>query len=292
MPLEPLLHFGGLGLAFVAVLTGCYGLVRQLALLGLLPLERAEGRTFYREAAHRLGRLAARRGWFGALRSTAGRDLIRARLVDVAPDDVVGESMLYAVLAASAAWVVTVAVGGAWWNLLPAMAAVIAVFGIPGWNLRSKAQRRVAQIAHRLPYSLEVVVLATETGAGLDEALGILVREDPANPLHEEFDQVLRDAHLGLKRKEALRAMSERIGTEDLASLVMALDIAEDLGTPMAETLKKQAEAIKTARLQRAERMAKEAGPKMAIPNTMIMVANVLLILAPFLPKLTLSGGF
>jgi tight adherence protein C len=172
------------------------------------------------------------------------------------------------------------------------MAAVIAVFGIPGWNLRSKAQRRVAQIAHRLPYSLEVVVLATETGAGLDEALGILVREDPANPLHEEFDQVLRDAHLGLKRKEALRAMSERIGTEDLASLVMALDIAEDLGTPMAETLKKQAEAIKTARLQRAERMAKEAGPKMAIPNTMIMVANVLLILAPFLPKLSLSGGF
>jgi len=36
--------------------------------------------------------------------------------------------------------------------------------------------------------------------------------------------------------------------------------------------------------------MAREAGPKMALPNTMIMVANVLLILGPFLPKLSLSN--
>jgi hypothetical protein len=55
----------------------------------------------------------------------------------------------------------------------------------------------------------------------------------------------------------------------------------------MAETLKKQALAIRKSRIQRAERLSKEAGPKMALPNTMIMLANVLLILGPFIPKLS-----
>jgi tight adherence protein C len=169
------------------------------------------------------------------------------------------------------------------------VAAFIA-FQIPGWTLRGQADRRIVTITRRLPYSLEVVVLATESGAGFDEALEILVREDPQNPLHEEFDQVLRDARLGLPRREALRAMAARVETEDMTALVMALEISENLGTPLADTLKKQAESIRLSRLQRAERLAREAGPKMAVPNTMIMVANVLLILAPFLPKLSLGG--
>jgi len=287
MNAETLLHFAGLCSAFAAVSVGSYGLLRQLALLGLLPIVPGDGRSFYREVAHRLGRMAAERKWFTPLRQKAEHDLIRARLVDVVPDDFVGESLLYALLAAAIMWVLTVAVGGAAWNVIPAAVAAGVLFQVPGWNLKGKARRRIGRITRRLPYSLEVVVLATDTGAGFEEALEILVREDPRNPLHEEFDQVLRDAHLGVTRKEALHAMAARVGTEDIASFVMALDIAEDLGTPMAETLRKQAEAIRVARLQRAEKMAKEAGPKMAVPNTMIMVANVLLILAPFLPKLS-----
>jgi len=80
------------------------------------------------------------------------------------------------------------------------------------------------------------------------------------------------------------------VGTEDLLALVLSLDIADNLGTPTTATLKKESETIRSRRLQRAERMAREAGPKMALPNTMIMVANVLLILGPFLPKLSLSN--
>ena len=86
--------------------------------------------------------------------------------------------------------------------------------------------------------------------------------------------------------------MADRVQTEDLTTLVMALDVAEDLGTPFGDTLRKQAAAVRHARLNRAEKMAQEAGPKMAVPNTLIMLANVLLILAPFLPKMSaiLSG--
>ncbi len=288
--MDLLIHFGGLLLAFASVSIGSYGLMRQLALFGLWPIEAREGRSMYSEAAHRLGVIAAEHGWFGPLREHVARDLVRARLVSLNADDLVGKSMLDAILAGIAAWLVTIFVGGVPYNIIPALVAGAIVFRLPGWSLRGKADRRILLITRRLPYSLEVVVLATESGAGFDEALEVLVREDPKNPLHEEFDQVLRDQALGLTRQEALQAMRERVGTEDMTALVMALDIAENLGTPLADTLKKQAESIRISRLQRAERMAREAGPKMAVPNTMIMVANVLLILAPFLPKLSLGG--
>jgi tight adherence protein C len=292
MEREAIIHAVALSVAFLSVSIGTYGLVRQLAVLGILPLVPGGGRTRYRELVHRLGLAVASRGWFEPQRNSVRRDLVRGRLVDVTAEDFAGESVLYAIGAGIAVWILTMLVGGAPWNVVPALVAGFVVFQVPGWNLKGSADRRIREITRRLPYSLEVVVLATEAGAGFEEALGILVREDPKNTLHEEFDQVLRDTHLGLKRREALHAMSARVATEDLVALVMALDISEDLGTPLAETLKKQAEAIRSSRLHRAERLAREAGPKMAVPNTMIMVANVLLILAPFLPKLMgISSG-
>jgi tight adherence protein C len=286
-----LLHGGALMAAFLCVMAGTYGLLTQLTRVGLWPLEPGAGYSSYRDLVHKLGALAAHHGWFATLRRESARDLIRNRQVDVAPDDFVGECLAYAVGGAVAGWVLTVFAGGAPYNVVPAAVAAAILFQVPHWNLRARANRRIVKLTRRLPYSLEVVVLASEAGAGFEESLGILVREAPDEPLHEEFDQVLRDAHLGKTRREALKAMAARVDTEDILSLVMAMEIAEDLGTPVAATLKTQAEAIRGNRLQRAERLAREAGPKMALPNTMIMVANVLLILAPFLPKLTMLGG-
>ncbi len=286
-----LIHGAGLVLAFVSVSIGSYGLLRQLSSLGLLPVMPGAGRSLYGELGHRIGELADQRGWFRAQRAAAARDLKRARVVDTEPEDFVGNSALNAIVAGVVVWLITQLLGGSPMNVIPAAVAVFVAFQVPAWNLKGRSDLRVSQISKRLPYSLEVIVLATESGAGFEEALAILVREDPGNPLHEEFDQVLRDAELGRKRRESLHAMLERVKTEDLAALVMALDISEELGTPIGETLKKQSEVIKSNRLARAERLAREAGPKMAVPNTMIMVANVLLILAPFLPKLNNFSG-
>jgi Flp pilus assembly protein TadB len=291
MAAELAVHVGALAAAGLAIAIGSYVQLQWLGRLGLLAIPRRSGSPWQRDVAHRLGEIAVERAWFATLRRTSESDLIRARRFDVTSADFVGECLMWAAGGAAGGWTLTVAVGGTFWNLVPSAVAALILFHVPTWNLRSAADRRTVLLTRRLPYSLEVVVLATEAGAGFEEALGILVREDPREPLHEEFDQVLRDSHLGLTRREALHAMAARVGTEDVCSLVMAIDVAEDLGTAVADTLKKQAETIRNNRLQRAERMAREAGPKMAVPNTMIMVANVLLILAPFLPKLSLGLG-
>src|SRR5262249_4316612 len=137
---------GGLTLAFVAVSVGSYGLLRQLAMLGLLPISRQDGRSIRGEIEHRLGQLAAERGWFVSLRRGAERDLIRARQVDISPDDFIGTSMFFALVAGTAAWALTVIVGGAVWNVLPAVVAASVVFQVPGWNLKARADQRIGQI--------------------------------------------------------------------------------------------------------------------------------------------------
>jgi tight adherence protein C len=212
-------------------------------------------------------------------------------LLDTTSERVIGQAVIYGVVAGGMAWGITVVVGGAIWNVIPAGAAAFVAFQVPGWSVRGAAARRIRHITRRLPHALEIIALVTDSGATFEEALGILVREDPGCPLHEEFDRALRDMHLGIKRGEALRAMADRVGTEDIGAWVTALEVSESLGAPLAHTMGMQAEAIRTRRLQRGERLAREAGPKMAVPNTMIMVANVLLIVGPFLPKLTAIGG-
>lgn len=285
-------HIVSLSVAFGAVAIGSYGMLKQLVVLGLLPVPLYGPRPFHVELAHRCGALAARRGWCATLRETARRDLTRARQIDVQPDDFVGLCLTFAGGAAIAAWFLTLVAGGAAWNLVPATVAAVILFQVPAWNLKSRVNTRITRLTRRLPYSLEVIVLAMEAGSGFEKSLGILVRQEPEEPLHEEFDQALRDAQMGRTRREVLLAMAGRVDTEDISSLVMAINISDELGTSLGPTLKKQAETIRNNRLQRAERMAREAGPKMALPNTMIMVANVLLILAPFLPKLSMGGDF
>jgi len=287
MNAELVIHGAGLAVAFASVTAGAYGLLKQIVDLGLWPLVSAPDLTAMTGLHRRLGAIAAERQWFTPLGEMAGPELIRARQVQRTAAEIVGESMWYGLAGGIAGWALTVLVGGAVWNVVPGLAVAFVVFQVPGWNLRSAAQDRIKRVTRRLPYSLEVVVLATEAGASFEEALSILVREDPDEPLHEEFDQLLRDMQLGLTRREALRAMAERVGTDDVAALAMAMDVSDDLGTPTGETLKKQAASIQQARLKRAEKLSREAGPKMAVPNTLIMVANVLLILAPFLPKLS-----
>ena len=71
----------------------------------------------------------------------------------------------------------------------------------------------------------------------------------------------------------------------------MAINLGEELGTPIGQTLRVQADAIRMRRTQRAEKLAGEASNKMALPNTLIMLANILLILAPLLHKFGEGGG-
>lgn len=213
-------------------------------------------------------------------RAGRGRGSVRA---------LVGDAMVVGVAVGTVVWVAQVALNALWLPILPALVAA-GLFVQPLFALYEAADRRITAISRRLPYSADLIVLAMEAGSSFEESLEILCRDAPNEPLHAEFEQVLRDQRLGMTRQQTLQDLADRIGTDDLRRLVGAVELGSRLGTPLAQTLRTQAQEIRQSRVVRAEKLAREAGPKMVLPNTLIMFANILLILGPFIP--TLRRGF
>jgi tight adherence protein C len=141
-------------------------------------------------------------------------------------------------------------------------------------------QRRIA-INRALPFSLDLLVLTMEAGSGFQESIEILTESDRCSPMAQEFTHYLQAVRLGKTRKSALSEMAERVRSDDLTPVVDAINTGEELGTPVGKILRIQAEGIRAARSQRAEKLAAEASSKILFPTLLIMFAVLLMLMGP-----------
>jgi tight adherence protein C len=165
--------------------------------------------------------------------------------------------------------------------LLLAMAGALAFYSVPDMVLKSKARRRQAAVAGGLPDALDLMVICVEAGLGLNAAI-MRVGQDLAmrcRPLSDEFIRVTRDLRTGSSREKALRALSQRNQVEDLKILVGALVLADKLGTSIADTLRAQADSLRTRIKQKAEEQAAKAGIKMLLPLVLFILPALFIIL-------------
>jgi tight adherence protein C len=116
------------------------------------------------------------------------------------------------------------------------------------------------------------------------------VREFEGHPVSVEFGRVLSDMSLGKTRTEAFRAMQNRLNDDEVTSIIGSILQGEDLGTPLAQIFRTQADVLRLKRTQRAETMAAEAGVNMLLPGILIMASTVLIILGPFVLSFLRSG--
>lgn len=151
--------------------------------------------------------------------------------------------------------------------------------------LRERALGRLRAIAKRLPYSLDLIAMAMDAGATFYEAAGAVIRDDPEDPLNQELGMVVREIDFGRSRQDALTHLGRRIDVDGLDSIISAVLQAEQLGTPLAEVLKLQANLLRMRRSMKAERRAGEASVKMLVPSMLILMAVVLVIFAPIIVR-------
>ena len=85
--------------------------------------------------------------------------------------------------------------------------------------------------------------------------------------------------------------MASRVQSEDLDSVVLAIEQGEDLGVPLRESLAMQADVIRLKRSQRAEKLAQEAGIKMVFPVILILFSVLLVLFGGTIVKV-LTGKF
>jgi tight adherence protein C len=173
-------------------------------------------------------------------------------------------------------------------NPLYALAVPIVVilfsFRLPDLVLRFRVSKRRQEIGESLADALDLLVICMEAGLGLNAALLRVAQEIGmrAPILSQELLLVTQEMRTGLAREKALRNLCVRNKVENLRILVGALVLADKLGTSLADTLRAQADSLRTRLRQSAEEQAAKAGIKMLFPLVaFIFPALFIVILGP-----------
>jgi tight adherence protein C len=152
---------------------------------------------------------------------------------------------------------------------------------LPGMYLNSRVRRRQAAVSAELPDALDLLSVSVEAGLGFDGAVQKLT-EHMEGPLIEEFELALGEIRIGEGRQEALKKMSERSASPEMASFVRAIIQADQLGISLGRILKVQAGDTRLKRQLLAEEKAMKAPIKMLFPTVVfIFPAMFLVVLGP-----------
>src|SRR5207247_2391283 len=114
--------------------------------------------------------------------------------------------------------------------------------------------------------ALDPLSVTFEAGLGFDCAVQKLT-EHMEGPLIEEFELALGEIRIGEGRQEALKKMSERSASPEMASFVRAIIQADQLGISLGRILRVQAGDTRLKRQLLAEEKAMKAPIKMLFPT-------------------------
>jgi tight adherence protein C len=204
------------------------------------------------------------------------------------PDEYIVVCLVWGIVGGTGMWFATMLVlGGV--GIIASVMYVLVGFAVGFFAaylwLRERALRRLRAISKRLPYTLDLIAMAMDAGATFYEACQSVIQDEPDDPLNEELAILVREIDFGRSRQDALTHLGERIHVDGLDGIISAVLQAEQLGTPLADVLKLQANLLRMRRSMRAERRAGEASVKMLVPMMLILLAVVLVIFAPMIVR-------
>ena len=139
---------------------------------------------------------------------------------------------------------------------------------LPNMVLERMKEKRMRRIRNGFPDALDLLVVCSEAGLGLNAAIERVAREiDSTHPdLAEELALVNAETRVGVERLDALRNLAARTGLEDIRGLVALLTQSLRLGSGVADTLRIYSEEFRDKRMQKAEELAAKIGTKMIFP--------------------------
>jgi tight adherence protein C len=175
-------------------------------------------------------------------------------------------------------------------NVLPVSVILGGLgFFLPDVWLRLRTRQRRRAVTNALPDVLDLLMVCVEAGMGFDAAVARVAeqRGSRTSPLHEELLRMHLEIRAGRPREEALRALVERLGTEDIRSIIGSFIQTERLGTPLGKTLRVQADASRVQRRHRAETRAQLVPLLMLGPTILFLLPSFMLVaMAPSLLRI------
>ena len=175
--------------------------------------------------------------------------------------------------------------------LLFGVAGALLGLYLPNFWLRRRIKARQHELRRALPDALDMLTICVDAGLGFDAAL-LKVADKWNNALSEEFERVLGEVRMGVRRLDALRHLVDRTDVSEIASFVAVLVQADRLGVAITDVLHAHSEQMRVRRRQWAEEQAKKAPIKMLIPiGLFIFPAMFAVILGPAVPRMIAAFG-
>jgi tight adherence protein C len=155
--------------------------------------------------------------------------------------------------------------------------------------VRSRRTRRQQAIRDGLPDILDLLLVTTEAGLGLDTAV-LRVGEETSTThpvIAKLFLQMSSELRAGRPRADAFHGFSDRCGIQETTSMVNLLVQSDRLGTSMATALRAFAEDMRAHRLLKAEEIGQKMGVKLScVLATCFLPALLITIGAPVIVNL------
>ncbi len=165
--------------------------------------------------------------------------------------------------------------------VIGAMAVFAAGLGAPLFLLRRRILRRRRDIWRSLPDTADLLTTCVEAGMSIDAGFARVAEEMPGQ-LAAEIHSMLWEVSLGRPRQEALMAVGDRTGVDDLQGMLSAIVQADQSGTALAPVLRAQSRHIRVQRRLRAEEVARTVPAKMTFPIILLIVPTLFIfILGP-----------
>ncbi|HXF64317.1 MAG TPA: type II secretion system F family protein [Caldilineaceae bacterium] len=125
--------------------------------------------------------------------------------------------------------------------LISGMAVSGIALAMAGWaavgvDLRRRQAKRAKAFANQLPDMLTMLIGSLRAGYGLLYAVAVVEKEMP-EPIASEFGRVVKETALGYSIGEALDRLVERMQNDDLALVVTAIHIQNEVGGSLADVL-------------------------------------------------------
>ena len=161
-----------------------------------------------------------------------------------------------------------------------AIGAAAIAYVMPDLWVARKARRRKDRLRKALPDALDLMVVCTEAGLGLNAAIQRVADEiEIQHPdMSDELHLVMMQTRAGMDNRTALKELEVRTGVEDIRAFVTTLVQSMRFGTSIADSLRVFSEEMRDKRLQRVQEAAAKLSVKMLGPIGLFIFPSFLLV--------------
>ena len=157
-----------------------------------------------------------------------------------------------------------------------AISAILGLLG-PDYMVKSRRARFLKRLDRGLPDALDMMVICSEAGLGLEPAINrVAIEIAYAHPaVEEELQQVASELRILSDRRTALNNMGARTGLESLKRLGATLVQTMQYGTPLSQALRTLSTEMRSEMLNQFEARAARLPVLLTVPMIVFILPTV-----------------